>query len=65
MKTIQIRGFKKPQQNTKLLIDHSYTPRELARIRYNQLFEQQILFKADKTDKLKQFLDKMNKFLDK
>jgi hypothetical protein len=65
MKTIEIRGSKKPQKNTKILIDHSFTPRELARIKYNQLFEQQILFKAEKTDKLNQFLDKMNKFLDK
>jgi len=65
MKTIQIRGFKKPQQNTKLLIDYSFTPTELARMKYNLLFEQQVMFKADKGDKLKQFLDKMNKFLDK
>lgn len=65
MKTIEIRGYKKPQKNTKLLIDYSFTPTELARIKYNQLFEQQIMFKAEKTDKLKQFLDKMNKFLDK
>ena len=65
MKTIQIRGYKKPQQNTKLIIDHSFTPTELARIKYNQLFEQQIIFKAEKSDKLKQFLDKMNNFLNK
>lgn len=65
MKTIHIRGYKKPQPSTKLLIDYSFTPTELARMKYNQLFEQQIIFKADKTDKLKQFLDKMNKFLDK
>lgn len=65
MKTIQIRGYKKPQQNTKLIIDYSFTPTELARIKYNQLFEQQIIFKAEKSDKLKQFLDKMNNFLNK
>lgn len=65
MKTIQIRGFKKPQQNTKLLIDYSFTPTELARIKYNLLFEQQIMFKADKSDKLKQFLDKMNNFFNR
>jgi hypothetical protein len=65
MKTIQIRGFKKPQQNTKIIYDYSFTPTELARMKYNLLFEQQIMFKADKGDKLKQFLDKMNKFLDK
>lgn len=65
MKTIQIRGYKKPQKNTKIIRDFSFTPIELARIKYNQLFEQQIIFKAEKEDKLKQFLDKINKFLDK
>jgi len=65
MKTTKIKGYKRPKQNTKVLIDYSFTPTELARIKYNQLFEQQIIFKAEKGDKLKQFLDKMNKFLDK
>jgi hypothetical protein len=59
----QIRGFKKPAQNTKIIYDFSFTPIEIARMKYNQLFEQQIIFKAEKGNKLNQFLDKINKFL--
>jgi len=60
---VEIRGFKKPQQNTKVIYDYSFTPIEIARMKYNQLFEQQIIFKAEKGNKLNQFLDKIKNFL--
>jgi hypothetical protein len=35
---------------TKLLIDHSFTPIEVSRMKYYRLLEEQILFKANKQE---------------
>lgn len=51
------------KQQTKIIYDYSFTPTEMARLKYQQLFEQQIIFKAEKGNQLNQFLNKINKFL--
>lgn len=39
------------QHKVKLLIDHSFTPIELSRMKYYRLLEEQILFKASKQER--------------
>ena len=38
------------QHKVKLLVDHSFTPIELSRMKYYRLLEEQILFKANKQE---------------
>jgi len=47
MEEIQVRGFRRPQVNSKLIVDYSFTPREIAKIKYYQLLEQQVIHKAN------------------
>ena len=47
MEKIQVRGFRKPQVNSQLIVDYSFTPREIAKIKYYQLLEQQVIHKAN------------------
>ena len=47
MEKIQVRGFRKPQVNSKIIVDYNFTPREIAKFRYYQLMEQQAIHKAN------------------
>ena len=38
--------------NTKIIIDNSLTPTELARIKYARLYEEQLIFKAERNEYL-------------
>lgn len=51
MKTIEIRGFRKPTRGMKLIVDHSITPLELARSRYHKLYEAKCVRDAEKLEK--------------
>jgi hypothetical protein len=62
MEIIKIKGFRKPQHNSKLITDHSFTPIEASRIKYNKLREEQILFKQELSEKQEQFFNRLIKF---
>lgn len=52
---VQIRGFRKPQKGMKLIVDNTITPIEKSRMKYYQLYEKQMIAKAEtktKTDYL-------------
>ena len=51
-KTIEIRGFRKPTKGMKLIVDHSITPIELSRARYQKLYEAKCVREAERLEKL-------------
>ena len=50
-RTIEIRGFRKPQKGMKVIVDHTITPIELARSRYHKLYEAKCVRDAEKLEK--------------
>lgn len=51
-KTIEIRGYRKPQKGMKLIVDHSITSLELSRARYQKLYEAKCIRDAERLEKL-------------
>lgn len=49
--SITVIGFRKPQNGMKLIIDDTITPIEKSRIRYYQLYEKQMIAKAEQKTK--------------
>jgi hypothetical protein len=50
MNNITVRGFRKPTQGMKLLVDTSITPKEMATIRYHKLYEQTMVRKLERIE---------------
>jgi hypothetical protein len=63
MRTIQIRGFKKPQKGMKMLVDHSMTPVEVARFRYHQLYEAKCIRDAEVSEVSRDYLQELKQFI--
>lgn len=67
-RTIEIRGFRKPQKGMKLIVDHSITPIELARSRYHKLYEAKCVREAERLEKLmdkRDYLFELKQFIKK
>ena len=50
-KTIEVRGFRRPTKGMKLIVDHSITPIELSRARYQKLYEAKCIRDAERLEK--------------
>lgn len=63
-RTIEIRGFRKPNKSMKLLVDTSITPKEMAMINYRKLYEQTMVRKSEKLDNTKRdYLQELKQFI--
>lgn len=62
-RTIQIRGFKKPQKGMKMIVDHSITPIELARAKYHQLYEAKCIRDAEVSEVTRNYLQELKQFI--
>jgi len=65
-KTIEIRGYRKPQKGMKLIVDHSITPLQLSRARYQKLYEAKCIRDAERLEKLmdkRDYLFELKRFI--
>ena len=63
MKTITVRGYRKPQKGMKMIVDHSITPIELARAKYHQLYEAKCLRNSEKIEANRDYLQELKQFI--
>ena len=66
MKTITVRGYRRPTQGMKVIVDHTITPIELARAKYHQLYEAKCVRDAEKLEKQldsRDYLQELKQFI--
>lgn len=63
MKTITVRGYRKPQKGMKMIVDHSITPIELARAKYHQLYEAKCMRDAEVSEVSRDYLQELKQFI--
>ena len=63
MRTIEIRGYRKPQKGMKMIVDHSITPIEMARYRYHQLYEAKAIRDAEVSEVSRDYLQELKQFI--
>lgn len=63
MRTIEVRGFRKPQKGMKVIIDHTITPIEASRMRYHQLYEAKCIRDAEVSEVTRDYLQELKQFI--
>ena len=66
MKTITVRGYRRPTQGMKMIVDHTITPIEASRLRYHQLYEAKCVRDAQKLEKQlenRDYLQELKQFI--
>ena len=66
MKTITVRGYRRPIQGMKVIVDHTITPIEASRLRYHQLYEAKCVRDAQKLEKQlenRDYLQELKQFI--
>ena len=66
MKTITVRGYRRPTAGMKVIVDHTITPIEASRLRYHQLYEAKCVRDAEKLEKQlesRDYLQELKQFI--
>ena len=63
MKTITVRGYRRPTQGMKVIVDHTITPIELARAKYHQLYEAKAIRDAEVSEIKRDYLQELKQFI--
>lgn len=63
MRTIEVRGFRKPQKGMKVIVDHTITPIEASRMRYHQLYEAKCIRDAEVSEVIRDYLQELKQFI--
>ena len=63
MKTITVRGYRRPTRGMKVIVDHTITPIELARAKYHQLYEAKAIRDAEVSEIKRDYLQELKQFI--